>query len=442
MERALAIELELDFPSDDPVWCPAREVLITGGIRSGKSVRLAFRGLMAALNPSVRLIWLVGPTYPQSHEEFRYIMEWGLRLGVVDQDSITTPKDGSRSLRTITGCIIETRSGEHAERLASVAPDMILLCEPGQMSGEVYDACVGRLIQKRGHLIMGGTLDDNSLKPRWQWYEDLANAWHAHGEDSRERSFRLPTWANRTLYPLGEQDPELLNAREKLGDHKYMRMYGGSPVGNPYPVFPVLMEPNIDDDLLAIPDVDTDWLGGAIGVDYGRSWEHPSAAVVIRQDSAGNYWVSEAWKGVRADPTEIESVVNSFKDRYNIFQGCVDPNQGYMGDDLGFETATNGAGSTEMRISLTNGLLEARRLFFDVSGANVREVWASMRMCARVNRNGQLRYERPIGDDLAQCVNYAVEYLRGGGDTSVPRIDLGTTRVYFGPRTGGRDGRL
>lgn len=749
-ERLLATELGLIFDDDDPVWCDAREVLITGGVRSGKSLRLAFRVLCAALNPATQLVWIVGPTYRLAQEEFRYVLEWTSLLGLVDptdRTAVSTPKDGSRTLRLLTGCLIETMSGEHAQRLASVAPDFVVLCEPSQLSSDVYDAVLGRLLQKRGNLFMGGTLDNQFGRPVYLWYEDLARDWLVNNPPgSRERAFCLPTWSNRVDYPLGRDDPEFEVLRAKVGDYTFNRMYGGRPEGIENPCFPLLWEPDAASYFIARPDPDVMWYGGAIGVDFGRcvpidteiltrdgfkahdevqvgeliaaydgttnelrweplldkvsyprqplvrieqkgfrfsctpnhawpvvmartgrierrelhsispwahirvaapmrnndgldcspaeaavlgwlvtdgwvsgawqegkfsavlsqknyidemladldesglpytkhsrelngvkcfhisssaardlfnrigyrgkeslpmlvcnmsyeqrhrmyaamlladghrggktfcqnegpvleafyvlatllgirlgksslvtndyptdkvqrrvhispttlmspmhvfpdgfgptwcpvtstgywvarqgdqitvtgnTWEHPTASVVICEDSHGIYWVRDAWQGFKVDPTTIESVIEAQKERWNIWQGEVDPNQGYLGERLGFAVApggsTGGGSTTEMRITLTNGLLESRRLFFDIDATLVREVWSSMRSLRRIpNNKGQLRYERPLGDDLAQCVMYAVEFLRGPEQLADPvMIDAGSVRMRF-----------
>ena len=435
----LAEALGLIFDDDDPVWCDAREVLITGGVRAGKTTRNSFKTLCKSLDPSVRLIWVVGPDYVQAQEEFRYLLEWSIRLGLVEPGNWSTPAEGGRKMTTITGCVIETKSAQHTERLASVAPDLIVLCEPGQMSSEVYDTCLARLAERRGHLFMGGTLEDDD-KPRWQWYEDLAVEWSTHVEGQRERSFTLPTWTNRAIYPLGLDDPELQVIRSKTSDYIWRRKYGGQPEGMQNPCFPLLWEPYASNDLLLFPEYDTNWVGGAIGVDYGRTFEHPSASVVLRQDDRDRVWVSAGWKGIRADPTVIESVVSAQKQNFDIWQGEVDPNQGYMGDRLGFAVAPGGPGSTEMRISLTNGLLENRRLYFDLNGPLVREVWSSMRSLRRiVTGRGKLVYERPLGDDLAQCVMYGVELLRSPMQLSGPLlIDAGRVQMRFQPLGGSK----
>lgn len=427
-EKSLAESLGLVFPDNDLVWCRPRECLVTGGVRSGKSLRAGFRVLVQLLNPKTRLVWIVAPTYGLAQEVFRYVDEWTQTLGLQEPGSKSVPKDGSRSLRTTAGATVETKTGEDAQRLASVPVDFIVIDEPAQCSSEVYEACLGRLLQKRGDLFMSGTLDDNSLKPRWQWYEDLAMTWRGRSLSAREISFVLPSWSNVVEFPLGRSDPEFDILRERLGEHKFNRMYAGQPSGAQFPMYPLLHEPGAEDSLLTVPEEGTIFRGGAIGVDYGRTWDHPSAIVVIAEDNYGRFWVRDAWKGIRAAPEEIESVVRAFEHNHNIRQGCVDPNQGFMGDTLGFSIAASGSGSTEMRFSLTNALLENNALFFDINGSLVRETYASMKLCSHVSRNGVLRYERPLGDDLAQCVNYAVEYLRSGASLPVIPLEAGALR--------------
>lgn len=433
-ERLLAKELGLIFRDDDPVWCSAREVAISGGIRAGKSLRQAFRGLIKALNPTARLIWIVGPTYPLANEEFRYMLEWGTRLGAIEESSISIPAEGSRKMRFITGCVVETRSGEHAQRLAASAPDMILLTEPSQLSSDVYDACIGRLVQKRGTLYMCGTLDDNTGRPRFQWYENLVRDWLDNPPGSNERAFCLPTWTNTVEFPLGEMDPAIISARAKVGDWKFSRMYGGRPEGVEHPVFPLLWEQGAEYEFLRSPENEVVWQGGCIGVDWGLTWEHPSGVVAITTDNFGRHWVREAWKGFRVSRNELESIVESFKSRYKIWQVCTDPLQEVLAETLGGVAASRGPNTTEFRFTIVNTALENRCLFFDVNGNMVREVWSSMRMLNRsIAKNGELKYDRPLGDDLAQCVAYALEAIQSTPVSNTYYIVPPPMRVLYAP---------
>lgn len=449
LEKLLAKRVGLQFREDDPIWSESRRVLITGGIRAGKSTRGAFKAFKETLNPHTRLIWLVGPDYQHAQEEFRMVLEWLLQFQLVDMSSIKMPSDGSRSLRTVTGCLIETRSAQHSERLASVAPDGIVLCEPGQMSGEIYDICLGRLSQRRGWLFMVGTLEDDLTKPRWAWYEDLAIQWANNPPGSLERSYAVPTWYNTVIYPHGLDEPELQDIKERVSEYKWWRMYGGRPMGVENPVFPMMWEPGSLDEYMIDPDADTRFVGGAIGVDYGRTFEHPSAVVVVQEDDYGRFWCRYGWTGIRADINEIVSIVKTCEREYGIYQGAVDPNQAVLGELLGYMISPGGATGgkpSEIRISLVNGLLENRMLYFEKWADGVDHTWESMRKCARIrNTQGELVYNRPKGDDLAQALMYAVWLLRGTYSDILP-VDMGEVQMRFQPQlfksSGGSEGRI
>lgn len=442
MEREIARTLGLQFDDDDPVWCDSKEVLLSGGWRAGKTVRGAFKAFLQLLNPSKRLIWLVGPDYLQCREEFRYIFEWAVQLQLIQEpvkQNAGMPQNGSRWLRTVTGCRVETKSAKHPETLASVAPDFVLLCEPGQMSSEVYTMAQGRLLERRGDLWLSGTVEneEGTLRPRWQWYEDFATEWLHNPPGARQRAFCIPTWTNRVIFPLGLDDPELQARKAMLSDYTWKRRYGGMPEGVDNPIFRTLHEPEWEHGLhLVVPD-ELQFTGGAIGVDYGTRKDHPSAVVAISQAHDGSYWVRAAWKGFHADPREIASVCTRYEEAYDIWQGCCDPNQNFMAETLGYATARGGMAErgsrpTEMRFALVNGLLESRELYFDLYGENMREVIASMRSMRWVmDSRGGFHYERPIGDDVGMAVCYAIELLRGESLVEIPQLSAGSMRFSF-----------
>lgn len=414
-EKLLAKKLGLNFPDNDPVWCEAPRILITGGIRSGKTTRAAFKAFKESLVSGNKLIWLIGPDYPQAREEFRMIFEWSSQLDIVDYNKrISMPQNGQRSMTNIFGCTIETKSGKNPERIASVACDGVVLCEPGQMTGDVYKAAEGRLAERRGWLIAAGTLEDDVNKPRWAWYEELAVEWLRHGPEDAERAFSLPTWTNTTIFPNGINEPVLQNIRARVSDFVWDRSYGGIPQGLERPVFSQLWEGDAKDILFQpLPEK---LYGGAIGVDYGRTFEHPSAVVVVKEDGWGRYWIVDAWTGIKATVPEIVSVVKGFEQTYDVHTGCVDPNQAVLSEILGYGIAQGGMSGnskpSSMRMSLANGLLEQRALYFAADNSMVESTFKSMKFCAwNKNIHGELVYNRPLGDDLAQAFLYATECL-------------------------------
>jgi hypothetical protein len=427
LEEGVAKHLGLTLLPDDPVWCTARNILITGGWRGGKSTRAAFRVLRQILRPTKNgLIWLVGPDYPQAREEFRYLLEWCNKLHLYVRH--TFPSEGQCTLTTKTGWVILTKSGRYPERLGSVAPDGVVMCEPGQVSPEVYEMIVGRVAEKRGWIFLAGTLEDDSSHPTWAWYEDLANQWLNNPEGSDDRAFSIPSWVNTVVYPGGERDPEIQRQREILSDYTFARKIAAIPVGVRDPCFPELWDDNAAQKYM--PSLRGQrgirFIDGAIGVDYGTTDTHPSAVVAIQQDGYNRFWVRELWMEKGGNPDEIAMVVEAMRKRYEISKIRTDPQQAVLAVKLGGVTALgSGPAPTESRIGTCRGLIEDGFFYFDASGPHTKDVFSSMRrMRRRRDKRGRLVYQRDIGDDAAQAALYAVEELRGD-PRWIPNLELG-----------------
>lgn len=413
-ELAVFEEVGINLEPNDPVFCEAREIIITGGWRAGKSTRGAARVFRSILSPTTNgLIWLLGPDYPQTNEEFRYLFEWANHFGLMSRQPVM-PTQGQKILYLKTGWKIETKSARYPEKLGSVAPNGILMCEPGQMSGEVYTMVIGRLAQKRGWMFAAGTIEDDSSHPKWTWYETLAREWMQHDDTYNTRAFSLPSWSNKTVFPGGENDPEIQRLRELYSDYTFKRRIAGEPVGIEHPCFPYLWEDEAD--LLKWADPEA-MIDGAIGVDYGASPEHPSSCVAVTKDIFGTYWIRECWLETGGNVDAIALAVEGMKKRFKISKGRVDPHETVLAQRLNFNVAVGGGTygvPTEYRVGIANGLLEDNYLKFDKNGGRIQEVFASLRRMRRIRDNkGRLTYDRELGDDAAQAALYALEELHG-----------------------------
>lgn len=425
--------LGIDLDEDDSVWSPARIILVTGGWRGGKSTRGACRALRQILRPvSSGLIWLVGPDYVQTNEEFRYLLEWTQTLGLYLRH--TMPTDGQRTLNTKTGWRVETKSAKYPERLGSVAPDGIVMCEPGQMPEEVYEMVLGRLMQKHGWCFLAGTLEDDGRHPRWAWYEDMANKW-LQNKDGDERAYTLPSWANKGEFPGGEFDPKIQELREKYSEYTFNRRIAGIPVGLEYPCFPELWE---DGDKYFTPlsrytNAGIKIIDGAIGVDYGTSDEHPNAVVALSMLSTGHFFVRNCWMDVGGNPDQIAMVVEAYKKQYGITRVRTDPLQNVLAVKLGGTPASgSGPAPTEFRIGMTYGLISDGVFFYDTT-PDTRLVFDSMKRMRRIrDARGRLVYARELGDDAGQACLYAVEELRASDFYSPDISKLGGMKFSWG----------
>src|SRR5688572_2523476 len=130
------------------------ETLITGGVRSGKSTSGAARMFLdiyirqKILHES-GLYWVVGPNYPQTVEEIRYMAQWARKLKW--NVKYSAPQEGGHTLKIINpwgDIVVEAKSAVHEERLASKAPDRILVVEAGACSPDVRNYCIERALEK------------------------------------------------------------------------------------------------------------------------------------------------------------------------------------------------------------------------------------------------------------------------------------------------------
>ncbi len=451
LEKAILARLGLVYSDDDEsVWCTARKIIITGGWRAGKSTRGATRVLRQVLRPNQKggLVWLLGPDYSQAREEFRYLIEWLSALNLLTKQSF--PTEGSCSLTTKTGWTVVTKSGKYPERLGSVAPDGIVLCEPGQMPEAVYQMSIGRLMQKNGWLLAVGTLEADARHPRWVWYEQKAKEWRNNIPGDGERSFSLPSWANKVLFPEGEFDPKIDELRREYSENMFARRIKGEPVGADSPCFPELWYTDAEERYVRSMSQEMaaglKIMDGALGVDYGATPDHPSTVVVVQQDNLGRYWVRDCWSETGGNNHAIKTAVGMRRKKYDIRKGRVDPKQTWMANEMGLNVALgSGPAPSGARIGLAAGHLSDGNLLFDKDNPEVMRVWYSMRMMEFAqDSRGMLKFDRALGDDEAQGCLYALEELRSGTSAYLPDIGrLGTLTQTWKQLPGGTmlDGR-
>ena len=197
----------------------SRVRLIAGGERSGKSYTGAAE--LIGRHIGAGLLWIVGPDYEQARTEFVYAHEMFSRIGAVA--SVSLPRQGQCSMTLKTGTEIVTKTGEEVMKLASKAPDGILMVEAAQQSYENFVKLMNRTAEKRGWLYVSGTFE-TSLG----WYAEMftemqgANLWGG-------KSFSLPTWSNTAIFPHGRHDPEILRLEAANPADLFMERFGGIP---------------------------------------------------------------------------------------------------------------------------------------------------------------------------------------------------------------------
>jgi hypothetical protein len=209
----------------------ARFLLICGGERSGKSfltVAIALL-LIQPQDPDnldqcpPTLVWVVGPDYLQARAEFEYLYYTLERGGFIKSVSMPNSQTSSWNLTTTWNCTITTKSSGDIRKLASFAPDVFIMSEAAQQEYGVYLKARGRVAQKRGHILLSGTLEQGL-----PWYGDLLKRWRGRNAEGGH-AVSIPTWTNKKEFPGGWHDPEIVGLRESVHEDYFMERYGAEP---------------------------------------------------------------------------------------------------------------------------------------------------------------------------------------------------------------------
>jgi len=157
--------------------------------------------------PHSDLIWIAADTYDLTRQEFEYMMEALVSLEWTSANLVSLPKPRYHpcAMETHWGCRIETRTLHDVVAFAARAPDLIILCEPGQAPSDTLRAARERLSTRRGRLWMSGTFEDIPEA----WLEDVWRRWVRWPNEESGKSYSVPTWLNRYSFPGGRHDPEI-----------------------------------------------------------------------------------------------------------------------------------------------------------------------------------------------------------------------------------------
>lgn len=431
----------------------AREKALTGGWQAGKSVEgaaevwieLPFRHWKTHDGPC--RYWFILPSYEDPHKEIDYLHEWAEKLHIVT--SWHAPGNGACRLVILAGhVIIETRTGQNVAAIAGEPCCGVVVVEAGRMSEQVPEQAQGRILARDGWIDYTGTLEDAENHPRWAHYGEKAEAWYANPPGSRQRSFRLPTWAN-PMYVGGIDDPRIQALKEELDPFTFDRRFAGIPAGNQYPAYAQLDNRPRDYYLQPLPYVTCvvcggttqaliggvvrpcprckasgmhlafDWVDGAGGIDYGG--QHPSAVTAITLNSRGDVWVRASRKLLGGDAGPIAAAKTEFTTAFEAWRWGLDPLQRWAASMSGADTEAvkMGDGSRDGRVGMLRSWLNGSgktggRIYFDLNGEGVIDLYEEMSRVHYVkNAAGQLVYFK-MADDMTASLEDAIEILTTG----------------------------
>lgn len=241
----------------------SRVKLSVGGVRAGKSKWAAMEASKYVFIPDA-LIWIVGPDYDQAEAEFWYLHKPLKDLGLIDDEF--TPDKGAKKFTTQWGATVETVSiKQGVEHIASFAVDLFLIVEAGQQPWEVVEKAYERTLEKGSPILISGTLEKN----KYPWLSQKHREWKGDNE-SGAKSFSLPSWSNLTIFPLGRQDPKILDYERAMSKAKFLERCAAVPLKPEGLVYPEFDYPiHVDEKMEMHPNAP---VGLAIDPGYGGAY--------------------------------------------------------------------------------------------------------------------------------------------------------------------------
>ncbi len=207
----------------------SRAKLVAGGERGGKS-ETGSKELeshwfidIAAKEKGKALYWLLGDDYAACRGEWDYIVQDFTKLEILASPPTKNIDPGEIVLQDETRII--TKSARYPEKIATEAPDGIVICEAAQIEYEVFLRAWSRLAEKRGWLYMSGTFEEEDYVG---WYRELYELGQSFNQLG-VKSFSIPSWSNLYVYPGGRNDPEILRLEAGMTKERFQERFGGVP---------------------------------------------------------------------------------------------------------------------------------------------------------------------------------------------------------------------
>ena len=217
-----------------------RNKLVSGGEGSGKSFWTAkeFISRMFRLNEKTKryepsgLYWIVARDYETTHQEFEFINNDLITLGICSVDArgnskdISTPRVGAWRTRVKREGIdleIKSLSLQDILKISRESPNGILVCEAAQAPYDAVPRIMARVARTKGWIVFSGTFED-----ALGWYQRKYEQYLVPNvEDGR--SFKFATWDNKAMYPGGRNDSEILRQEAMYSPEYFMERFAGVP---------------------------------------------------------------------------------------------------------------------------------------------------------------------------------------------------------------------
>jgi len=295
--------------------CPERFIVAAMGRRTGKSTAGGNDLLPEAYRAYLRRrqledagqrmeFWIVGPEYSDSEKEFRtfYNQAKKLRMPFDKPGTYYNPHAGDLQASLWDGrFLLIGHSAKYPQNLVGEGLHGVIMAEAAKMKERVWtQQIMPTLADFRGWARFNSTPEGRN------WFHGLYMKGVA--KEKGWASFRFPSWTNTQVFPLGAEDPEILQLKQDLPEELFeqeIEAKFGQYVGRVF------------------KDWDEDWhvrrmayrpeLPVYVASDYG--WTNPTVLLFLQVDPFDRvHVVSEYYATHRTGEDVVQDILNGVQD--------------------------------------------------------------------------------------------------------------------------------
>ena len=203
-------QLALHYPEKKD----ARFHVIVCGRRFGKTWASAMEATFVASQPNKR-IWVVGMSYRKARLIFREIWQ---RMVIGHGEDVDKASEKDMYIRFKWGTTVEGMSADNADSLVGEGLDLLVIDEVAKMNKKIWDMYLSPTVAgRKGKVIFITTPEGRN------WIYDLYKLGQS---DSEWNSYSSPSWKNQHEFPLGINDPAILERKRNMSRELFGQEFG------------------------------------------------------------------------------------------------------------------------------------------------------------------------------------------------------------------------
>ena len=203
-------QLALHYPEKQD----ARFQVVVCGRRFGKTWASAMEATFVASQPNKR-IWLVGMSYRKARLIFREVWQ---RMVIGHGEDVDKASEKDMYIRFKWGTTVEGMSADNADSLVGEGLDLLVIDEVAKMNKKIWDMYLSPTVAgRKGKVIFITTPEGRN------WIYDLYKLGKI---DDEWNSYSSPSWRNQHEFPLGIDDPAILERKRNMSKELFGQEFG------------------------------------------------------------------------------------------------------------------------------------------------------------------------------------------------------------------------